>query len=114
MTLVTPFTCWNTACTPQKQPPASTAVSVPFAVARGVSATALGSGVAASDGVHADSAISGSAPRVLGNLRRDKRSMPCPPNVRLTFVALADKILHFQMASLTLRGAKWSGTATMN
>jgi hypothetical protein len=25
---VTPLTCWNTPCTPQKQPPAKTAVSV--------------------------------------------------------------------------------------
>src|SRR6266849_4469098 len=81
MTLVTPFTCWNTACTPQKQPPANTAVSVPFAVARGVSATALGTGVAASDSVHADRAISGSALRVLSNPRTDKRSMQCPPKV---------------------------------
>src|SRR6266705_137675 len=96
MTRVTPFTCWNTACTPQKQPPASTAVSVPFAVAAGVSTKGLGSGVAASDGVHADSAISGSVPRVLSNLRRDKRSMRCPPKVGFALVARVGKILHFQ------------------
>src|ERR1035438_4858566 len=28
--LTTPFTCWKTACTPQKHPPAKTAVSWPL------------------------------------------------------------------------------------
>src|SRR5258708_40121080 len=30
MALTTPAVCWNTPCTPQKQPPAMTAVWMPF------------------------------------------------------------------------------------
>src|SRR4029077_18529481 len=40
--LLTPFTCWNTACTPQKQPPAKTMRDSPL-VEASVSSTA-GSG----------------------------------------------------------------------
>jgi hypothetical protein len=36
VTLLTPLTCSNTASTPQKQPPAKTAVCSPFAVIGGV------------------------------------------------------------------------------
>src|SRR5579872_365972 len=40
--LITPRTCWKTACTPQKQPPASTAVCCPLAWAKAVSSFGFG------------------------------------------------------------------------
>src|SRR5712691_2542934 len=40
--LITPFTCWNTAWIPQKQPPATTAVSSALVVAIGASTAGFG------------------------------------------------------------------------
>jgi hypothetical protein len=40
--LTTPFTCWKTACTPQKHPPAKTAVSWPLFADRDSSTVGLG------------------------------------------------------------------------
>src|ERR1700674_525053 len=42
---VTPLKCSNTACTPQKQPPASTVVSWPLAAASGSSTAGFGNGI---------------------------------------------------------------------
>ena len=39
---MTPFTCWNTPCTPQKQPPARTIVSLPDDFAKGSSTAGAG------------------------------------------------------------------------
>src|SRR5918998_1437634 len=46
MALVTPLTCWNTPCTPQKQPPANTAV--PDRPSLGASIVGAGTTTAAS------------------------------------------------------------------
>ena len=43
--LITPLTCWNTACTPQKQPPATTMVSVPAEVDSGTSNAGSGTAI---------------------------------------------------------------------
>jgi hypothetical protein len=40
--LTTPFTCWNTACTPQKHPPAKTAVAWPLFAETDSSTVGLG------------------------------------------------------------------------
>src|SRR5215208_3974363 len=48
MALVTPLVCWKTPCTPQKQPPEKTAVSVPLAAASGSSFTGGGTTFACS------------------------------------------------------------------
>src|SRR5260370_3476119 len=45
VTEVTPFKCSNTPCVPQKQPPASTADSWPFAAAKGSSMAGFGKGI---------------------------------------------------------------------
>src|SRR5258707_15190777 len=45
VTEVTPFKCSNTPCTPQKQPPASTADSWPLAAAKGASMAGFGKGI---------------------------------------------------------------------
>src|SRR6266498_2713741 len=49
LTSLTPFTCSKTASTPQKQPPASTAVCSPLELARG--ASSVGSGIAVAEAV---------------------------------------------------------------
>src|SRR6516225_3886946 len=47
LTAVTPFMCSKTAWIPQKHPPASTAVSLPLALAKGESTAGLGMATAA-------------------------------------------------------------------
>jgi hypothetical protein len=51
--LVTPFTCSNTACMPQKHPPANTTVSELLVLLSGSSAAGLGSFTAALEAWHA-------------------------------------------------------------
>src|SRR5215831_8954127 len=43
---MTPFTCWKTACTPQKQPPATTAACRPDTGERAASTSGAGTGSA--------------------------------------------------------------------
>src|SRR5258708_35539051 len=45
VTEVPPFKCSNPPCVPQKQPPASTADSWPFAAAKGSSMAGFGKGI---------------------------------------------------------------------
>src|SRR5471030_1327767 len=70
MASVTPRTCWNTPCTPQKQPPAKTAVSVCTPTAgSSITGAAIGTAASADDAERCQVSISTTAiaPTTIGD-----------------------------------------------
>src|ERR1039457_1532885 len=91
--LTTPFTCWKTACTPQKHPPAKTAVS--WVLFAGVDSSAAGLGrTTALLSPAIAKMIANSNKEETSRLKRDfditilsRISLRGPPNVRVAIGA---------------------------
>src|SRR5215467_8992234 len=83
--LLTPFTCSNTACMPQKHPPASTTVAALGLLLSGSSATGFGSFTAALEAWHATVARRHIPKNVL-TIRRNIRSPIIQPSFRAPYL----------------------------